>query len=84
ALAIRERPRHYQSFAYAWGERLDDMASVCAWYMGLKDKAAEHLRQALTVNPGDARLQGNAKFILAGKPAGPPLQPSAQKLVAVP
>ena len=64
ALAIRERPRHYQSFAYAWGERLDDMASVCAWYMGLKDKSAEHLRQALAVNPDDVYLRENARFIL--------------------
>jgi len=64
ALTIRERPRHYQSFAYAWSERLDDLASVCAWYMGMKEKAAEHLRQALAVNPADPRLQANAKFIL--------------------
>jgi Tfp pilus assembly protein PilF len=64
ALAIRDRSRHYLSYGYAWGERLDDLASVCAWYMGLKDKAAEHLRAALAVNPGDARLQGNAEWIL--------------------
>ena len=63
-LAVRERTRHYQSFAYAWGERLDDLASVCAWYMGMKDKSAEQLRAALAVNPDDARLQSNAKFIL--------------------
>jgi tetratricopeptide (TPR) repeat protein len=60
ALAIAERPRHYQSFGYAWGERADDLAAVCAWYMGLKEKAAEHLRQALALNPDDPRLKDNA------------------------
>ena len=64
ALAIHERPRHYQSFGYAWGERADDLASVCAWYMGMKDKAAEHLRRALAVSPDDGRLRGNARWIL--------------------
>lgn len=64
ALAISERPRHYFSYGYAWGERADDLASVAAWHMGLKDKAAERLRAALAVNPGDQRLQGNARFIL--------------------
>ncbi len=71
ALAIRERPRHYQSFAYAWSERLDDMASLSAWYMGMNEKAAEHLRAALAVSPGNARLQTNAQFILEGKPDSP-------------
>ena len=65
ALAIRERPRHYQSFGYAWGERADDLASVSGWYMGLKEKAAEHMRAALAVNPTDARLLDNSRFILA-------------------
>jgi hypothetical protein len=32
--------------------------------MGLKDKAAEHLRRALAVNADDARLPENACFIL--------------------
>ena len=70
ALAIRERPRHYQSFGYAWGERADDLASVCAWYMGLKEKAAEHMRRALAANPEDARLRANARFILPDWQAG--------------
>jgi Tfp pilus assembly protein PilF len=33
--------------------------------MGLKEKAAEHLRQALAVNPGDARLHENGRFLFA-------------------
>lgn len=70
ALAISERPRHYQSFGYAWGERADDLASVCAWYMGWKERAAEHMRRALAANPGDVRLQGNARYILPERQAG--------------
>jgi FkbM family methyltransferase len=86
ALAIRERPRHYQSFGYAWGERADDLAAVSAWYLGLKEKSAEHMRRALAVNPGDTRLQGNANFILPERGAGgganlQPIQPSEQKLI---
>jgi glycosyltransferase involved in cell wall biosynthesis len=65
ALAIGQRPRHYPSEGFAWGERPDDLASVCAWYLGMKEKAAEHLRRALALCPDDPRLQGNAELILA-------------------
>jgi tetratricopeptide (TPR) repeat protein len=65
ALAIAERPRHYQSQGYAWGERAHDLASVCAYYLGLKDQAANHLLQALAWSPEDPRLQANARYILA-------------------
>lgn len=64
ALAISERPRHYFSFGYAWGERAHDLASVCAWYLGLKAQAAEYVCQALALNPEEPRLVGNAAFIL--------------------
>jgi glycosyltransferase involved in cell wall biosynthesis len=64
ALAIVERPRHYLSEGHAWGERPHDLASVCAWYLGLKEKAADHLRQALALCPDDPRLKDNARFIL--------------------
>jgi len=82
ALAITERPRHYQSFGYAWGERADDLAAVCAWYMGWKERAAEHMRRALAANPADVRLQGNANFMLPERRAGggpqapPPSEPN--------
>jgi tetratricopeptide (TPR) repeat protein len=65
ALAIATRPAHYQSFGYAWGDQPHDLAAVCAYYMGLKEKAAEHLRRAMAMNPNNPRLQSNAKFILA-------------------
>jgi glycosyltransferase involved in cell wall biosynthesis len=64
ALAICQRPAHYKSYGYAWGERAHDLASVCAWYLGLKDRAAEHLREALAMAPDDPRLRANAQFIL--------------------
>jgi tetratricopeptide (TPR) repeat protein len=64
ALAIRERPAHYMTFGYAWGERAADLAAVCASFMGMKEKAAEHMRAALAVNPDDLRLRENARFIL--------------------
>jgi tetratricopeptide (TPR) repeat protein len=77
ALAIRERPRHYQSFGYAWGARAADLAAVCASFMGMKEKAAEHMRVALSINPADPRLQSNAKFIMpeAQSPEWTPPQP---------
>jgi len=64
ALAIDRRPAHYPSYGYAWRERADDIASVCAWYLGLKDRAAEHLRRALELAPNDPRLCANARFIV--------------------
>ena len=85
ALAIAERPRHYQTFGYAWGELPEDLAAVSAWYLGLKDKAVDHMRRALAVNPNDTRLQGNANYILpergaCGGPRPASVPPPEQKL----
>jgi FkbM family methyltransferase len=83
ALAIRERSRHYQTFGNAWGARPADLAAVCASFMGMKEKAAEHMRAALTLSPADPRLQSNARFMLADKLPGQSLPASAQKLIAL-
>lgn len=59
ALAIRRRHTHYESHGYAWGERPHELASICAYHLGLKDQAAEHLRQALAINPDHPRMKEN-------------------------
>lgn len=64
ALSIADRPRNYLSYGYAWGERPHDLAALCAWNLGMKDRAAEHLRQALALKPDDERLQANALYML--------------------
>jgi hypothetical protein len=64
ALAIPGGPARHRTFGTAWVERADDLASVCAWYLGLKAEAAAHLRRALDLAPNDARLRANAKFML--------------------
>lgn len=40
-----------------------DIGGVCAYYAGLKDKAAEWLQRAAELCPGDPRINANLKFI---------------------
>ena len=49
--------------------------------MGMREKAAERLREALLINPADTRLQSNARFLLVNKPVAPPVPASARKVV---
>jgi len=76
ALAITERPHHYLTTPIAWGERADDLAAVCAWWLGLSDTAREHVVAALRAAPNDLRIIANARFMGATGPATAGLHPS--------
>jgi hypothetical protein len=63
ALAIVERPHHYLTTDLAWGERPNDLAAICAWWLGAHDVARDHAAAALRLAPDDPRLVANAQFM---------------------
>ena len=69
-LAITERPRHYLSEGLAWGERADDLASVCAWRLGAHDVARAHASAALRFAPDNPRIATNVQFMTAEDKSG--------------
>lgn len=61
-LAITERPPIYINDPLAWGERLDDLASVAAWRTGRHTEAVQHGEQALAMAPSDERIAANVQL----------------------
>ena len=62
ALRITHRPSTYINEASAWGELPDDLASVAAWHLGLRQEALAHAQRALVISPTDQRIAGNVAF----------------------
>lgn len=63
ALAIKERPMSYICEPDAWGADPHDLASLGCWYSGRKQEALQHGRDAVKVDPGNARLQRNVQLM---------------------
>ena len=63
ALSITNRNMSYMSKGYCWGAKPHDLASVSAWYLGLKKESIQHAKNALAIEPNDKRLQENLKLI---------------------
>lgn len=63
ALAIKERTSTYICEPFAWNHEVYDLASIGAWYIGLKDEAIELGAHAAGLNPGDARLAKNVTIM---------------------
>lgn len=59
ALEIKEKPLEYLCEAEAWGALPYDLASIGAWYMGLKKEAVSYCETALSLNPHDERIRNN-------------------------
>lgn len=59
ALAITDRGWYITDGKY-WGAMIHDIASLCAYYAGLKDVAKEQVLLALHHAPQDARIRNNA------------------------
>jgi tetratricopeptide (TPR) repeat protein len=70
ALAITEPAADYFQEPEAWGALPHDLLSVCAWRIGLPEKALEHARRAADFAPRDERIQANLEFLLGhrGRP----------------
>lgn len=58
-LAIGEGAPIYITEPLAWGERLDDLAGVAAWHLGLLEAAVRHGERAAELAPDDERIAAN-------------------------
>ena len=44
------------------GETLDDILSICYYYVGNKKEGLKHINKALKINPNNERIIQNKKF----------------------
>ena len=62
AFRVTEKPLDYLCEADAWGWLPHDLMAVASWHLGDVESAWEHGVEAVTLNPGDARLEGNLRW----------------------
>lgn len=63
ALEIVERPPIYINEPDSWGAMPHDLASVSAYYLGLRREALIHAEIASEMEPEDDRIQANCRLI---------------------
>jgi len=63
ALKIKDKQLVYTCDPAVWGHWPHDLASISAWWLGLKDIAHEQAKLALEHSPDDQRLKNNLKLI---------------------
>lgn len=59
ALQITNRELVYTCDPAVWGHWPEDLASIGAWHLGLKEEALKHAKNAVELSPHDARLKAN-------------------------
>ena len=63
SLAITQHPMDYTCSEDAWGWLPDDLASISAWNLGLRQESLTHAEKAVEINPTDERLNNNLRII---------------------
>ena len=63
ALAIADREFVYTCDPAVWEAQPHDLASIAAWHLGLKERALEHAKNALSFSPSDERLRANVEML---------------------
>ena len=63
ALAIRERPQTYICEGWAWGSLPWDLLSIGLYRTGRRAEALEAARQALALEPDNARIRRNVELL---------------------
>jgi glycosyltransferase involved in cell wall biosynthesis len=64
ALSITERPLQYMCEDWAWNWEIYDIAAICAWETGDKEKAIKYGSKAVEIAPNEQRLVQNMQFFL--------------------
>ena len=49
-----------------WGSLPHDLAAISAYYLGLKDEAIRHGKDAIELEPDNIRLVNNLEFYMKG------------------
>jgi len=62
ALNIKERDMDYLNEAFAWGPLPYDLAAVCSFWLGEKEKAVEYAEKAVELDPTNERLKSNLEL----------------------
>lgn len=62
-LSIAPGDSGYMSDPHCYGATPDDLASIAAWHIGLRDVALTHARAALAFAPDDQRLKANVELM---------------------
>ncbi len=55
-LSITNRPEHYLAGEEAWGYKVHELASLCAFKLGMIDRSREHIVTAIKLGPGVLHL----------------------------
>jgi glycosyltransferase involved in cell wall biosynthesis len=63
ALAIQKHSSDTPRNEASWGSLPWDLAGVCAWYAGARERGLECVRKAIELNPGEARLIKNLELM---------------------
>ena len=63
ALGIKDKALVYTMDPSVWGEKPYDLASIAAWYMGLKEEASELVAKAIELAPNDQRILNNQQMM---------------------
>jgi glycosyltransferase involved in cell wall biosynthesis len=63
ALSITQRDLVYTCDPEVWGHWANDLASISAWQLGMKEEALEQAELAVQATPTDQRLINNLSFI---------------------
>lgn len=63
ALKIKEKSHSFINQGYAWDHTPDDLAAIACYWLGLYEKGLYHAEKALSMKPGDERMQRNIQFI---------------------
>lgn len=71
ALNITDKALVYTMDPSVWTEKPWDLASICAWNLGLKDEARHLLDKAIEFAPTDQRLLSNKRWMNDGNSSEP-------------
>lgn len=63
ALKIPERSPVYVNMGYCWDSTPDDLGAVSCYRLGMMERAFDHARAALRLDPENKRLQKNLRLI---------------------
>jgi tetratricopeptide (TPR) repeat protein len=63
AMAITDKPTSYICEPQSWGSYPHDVASLAAYYLGLKEESVTLCEQALALDPYSERLVNNLEFL---------------------
>lgn len=63
ALKIEKNTKSYINEPYCYDGTVEDVLSICLYYIGLKEESLMYAKKALELKPNDERIKNNIKLI---------------------